>query len=107
MEKLTKKDNYLVVLMEECAELTKHASKAVRFGPENCHPDEVQTNADKIVEKYYRLGAVVEQMQKSGDLATWNEETIETVKRLEVEKIDSWKEFYETAVQEVSVDEEN
>lgn len=56
-------ENILVTVSEECAEIQKAVSKALRFGLGNHHPDEPDvTNADDILFEYIQLQALIESL---------------------------------------------
>ena len=58
--KMTKTEYLLSKIIEECADLQHHASKALQFGLANRHPDNphlMETNAYRIVERYLYIKA--------------------------------------------------
>lgn len=56
---MTKNENLLVTLMEECAELQQAVSKALRFGMDGCRPGSPERNNEHdIMVEYYQLVAV-------------------------------------------------
>lgn len=66
---MTKNENLLVTLMEECAELQQAVSKALRFGMDGCHPlYPEKTNEHNIMIEYYQLVAVMEMLTNNGVL---------------------------------------
>lgn len=66
---MTKNENLLVTLMEECSELQQAVSKALRFGMSNYHPSEPdRTNEVDIMTEYYQLISVMEMLIMSGVL---------------------------------------
>lgn len=66
---MTKNENLLVTLMEECAELQQAVSKALRFGMDNHHPSAPgETNEMNIMTEYYQLVAVMDMLVVSGVL---------------------------------------
>ena len=66
---MTKNENLLVTLMEECAELQQAVSKALRFGMDGCHPSYPEkTNEHNIMIEYYQLVAVMEMLENDGVL---------------------------------------
>lgn len=72
-------ENLLIVAMEESAELSQDISKALRFGMDNYHPADVSktSNANRIINEYYQLVAVIKQLQKQDILPTFSDEMIE------------------------------
>lgn len=69
----------LVRVVEECAELAKEASKALRFGPLNCYPSTDPTNYAKMrAELIDLLDAMVDAgaLSRSAALAEFQRETV-------------------------------
>ena len=57
---MTIQEHLLVCLMEECAEITKEASKALRFGLDERYPDlNSESNKDAIFREFHDLVAVM------------------------------------------------
>lgn len=66
---MTKNENLLVTLMEECAELQQAVSKALRFGMYGYQPSYPEkTNEHNIMIKYYQLVAAMEMLENAGVL---------------------------------------
>jgi NTP pyrophosphatase (non-canonical NTP hydrolase) len=67
-----RKEHLLIVLAEECAEITKEVSKSIRFGLNNKYDrnsdPNVATNAQKIIDELNDLIAVVEMLSEEGYL---------------------------------------
>ncbi len=60
---MNKTEHLLTCLIEECAEIQKGATKALRFGLDDCGPDEPEkTNADCIAFEYVDLVAIMEML---------------------------------------------
>jgi NTP pyrophosphatase (non-canonical NTP hydrolase) len=59
---MTRADHLLWILAEECAEVAQRASKAARFGLSEVQPGQEKTNAERIMEEYADLYAVVEML---------------------------------------------
>jgi len=60
---MTRQEQLLVILMEECAEVTQRASKALRFGltdPTGTEPNQPYTNKDRLLMEVNDLYAVIE-----------------------------------------------
>jgi len=60
---MTREEHLLTILMEECAEVTQRASKALRFGltdPAGTEPDQPYTNKDRLLLEINDLQAVIE-----------------------------------------------
>jgi NTP pyrophosphatase (non-canonical NTP hydrolase) len=54
------KEHLLVCLAEECAELQKAATKALRFGIDDCGPGETRTNGESIQHEFNDVLAIIE-----------------------------------------------
>lgn len=86
-------ENLLVTVSEECAEIHKAVSKALRFGLDNHHPDKpTSSNADEIMQEFIQLCSVIELLQFMGRLPTWSNKDIWMIKRRKCEKIAKWQE---------------
>ena len=60
---MTRQEQLLVILMEECAEVSQRASKALRFGltdPAGKEPDQPYTNKDRLLMEINDLYAVID-----------------------------------------------
>lgn len=53
----------LICLMEEAAEVQQIASKCLRFGLENHHPESTSTNAEELSKECTDLIAVIEMLE--------------------------------------------
>lgn len=66
---MTKNENLLVTLMEECAELQQAVSKALRFGMDGSRPGSPERNNEHdIMVEYYQLVAVMEMLNNDNVL---------------------------------------
>ncbi|HTJ52574.1 MAG TPA: hypothetical protein VL443_24130 [Cyclobacteriaceae bacterium] len=63
---MTRKEHLLIMLMEECDEVSQRASKALRFTLEEIQPGQEFTNADRIVYEFNDLYAIMQMLQKEG-----------------------------------------
>lgn len=64
---MTKSENLLVTLSEECAEVQQAVSKVLRFGRDNYNPVTPEvTNGLEVLTEYYQLVAVMEMLVESG-----------------------------------------
>lgn len=57
---MNRKEHLLLILSEECAEVMHRASKALRFGLEEVEPEQLHTNAQRIVDECNDVIAVME-----------------------------------------------
>ena len=55
-------EHLLVILMEECAEVAKETSKALRFGEGEVMPGQPLTNRERILHELNDLWAIVEML---------------------------------------------
>ena len=78
---MTKSENLLVTLSEECAEIQQVVSKVLRFGQDNYNPATPQvTNEMEVLTEYYQLIAVMEMLIESGVLKQLNNYEITKIK---------------------------
>ena len=70
---MTRKEQLLVVLGEECSEVAKATAKALRFGLNTKAPNDTQTNRKKISNEFNDLYAVIKMCVAEGIL---NEEDL-------------------------------
>jgi NTP pyrophosphatase (non-canonical NTP hydrolase) len=61
----------IAMLIEECGEVIQAASKVLRHGYLNHHPDRTKTNKDDLHAEMVDLIAVHEAMFESGDLPNY------------------------------------
>jgi len=61
---MNKTEHLLTCLIEECAEIQKVASKALRFGLDDHAPDSDSTNAEDIITEIYDLLAIIEMLKE-------------------------------------------
>ena len=89
-----KTKNLLIVAMEECSEIVQACSKAIRFGFNSHHPNKnkTDTHAREILVEYYQLQAIIEKLQKDGNLPYLDNDFIKRVKKGKLVKM---KKYYE------------
>ena len=81
---MTVNENDFVVAMEECSEVAKCLSKAMRFGLYNHHPSKPEeTNAQALIKEYYQLNAIMERIINSHNLKI----TDDMVKQIKLDKL--------------------
>ena len=78
----------ILILAEECAEVTKEISKIMRFGPDQCKPGKDVTNIQMLQEELGDLLAMVELLVDK-DVGVTNE-GIEVAKKAKFEKLKRW-----------------
>ena len=89
MNKKTK--NLLNKAIEECSKLTQYCSKAIQFGLFSSHPNKKKTNGDEILVKYYRLQAIIEELQKENVLPRYGYDYIIKIKQNSINDIKNKK----------------
>lgn len=65
---MTREEHLLVILAEECNEVAKEVSKALRFGLDDKKPKQNKTNRQKIAIEFNDLFAVIRMCIYSGIL---------------------------------------
>ena len=78
----------LLILQEECAEVTQAISKCFRFGPDQMKPGKNRTNVDMLQEEIGDLFAMVELLTDLEVGVTI--EGIEQAKLKKFEKLKTW-----------------
>lgn len=63
---MNKTEHLMVTLSEECAELSKEISKALRFGLDDKEPGQDLTNREKIVNEFNDLFSVMNMLKEYG-----------------------------------------
>lgn len=81
---MTRTEHLLVILMEECAEIQKEASKALRFGLDDHHPD-YESNRKRLANEMADFMGIVEMLQDENDLELIDYEKV-NAKKIKVEK---------------------
>jgi len=74
---MTREEHLLVILAEECAEVSKEISKILRFGLNDHAPGDMYTNAEKLSNEIGDLIAAAETL--------YAEDIIQAPKRLNIE----------------------
>jgi NTP pyrophosphatase (non-canonical NTP hydrolase) len=78
----------LLILQEECAEVTQAVSKCMRFGPDQMKPGKDRTNLNMLEEEIGDLFAMVELLTDL-DIGV-SSEGIEQAKKNKFEKLKKW-----------------
>lgn len=65
---MTKQENLLICLMEECDEVSQRVSKALRFGLDERQPMQDYNNSERIEEEINDLFAVIDLLETNGIL---------------------------------------
>lgn len=89
---MSKNENLLVTLMEECAELQQAVSKILRFGADNYNPARSKrTNEYEAMLEYYQLVAVMEMLQAQGVLHPFSGADEQLVKDSKKKKVSHYQ----------------
>jgi len=81
----------LLILQEECAEVTQAISKCFRFGLDNFKPGKSKTNLEHLEDELGDLFAMVELLESHGVINTDN---IDNAKHVKFEKLKQWSSIY-------------
>lgn len=73
---MTKRDYLLLKLMEECAEVSYHASKQLQFGKDDKHPTEDRTNGEQLRFELMDVMAITSLLVSVYELNAWSEEEL-------------------------------
>ena len=86
---MNRQEHLLVILSEECAELSKEVSKALRFGLNDHEPEKTETNAQRIVSEFNDLVAIIGMLKDIGSL---DEKEFVNLKAIEAKqkKVEKW-----------------
>lgn len=94
---MTRNENLLVTLMEECAEVQQSVSKALRFGLDNLSPVEQMRNKDLIMHEFYQLVAVVDMLVGDETLPQYDSSKVLRIKASKQEKVLNYQKFSKDA----------
>lgn len=89
---LTCEENLLVTASEECAEISEAISKSLRFSLDNHHPDNDKLdNKNHIVQEFYQLQTVIEELQYRGVLPTYDISQVCSIKAEKLRNIETYQ----------------
>jgi NTP pyrophosphatase (non-canonical NTP hydrolase) len=77
----------LLIMQEECAEVTQAISKCFRFGLDNHKPGKPKTNREHLEEELGDLVAMITLLEMNGVISQHN---IEKAKLAKFEKLRTW-----------------
>ena len=78
----------LLILQEECAEVTQAISKCFRFGPDQIKPGKDKTNLNMLQEELGDLLAMIDLLVWNNVGINWDELT--SAKKQKIEKLKQW-----------------
>ena len=88
---MTRDENLLLTLAEECAEVQQSVSKILRFGKSCCNPAVPNmTNELDVLTEYYQLTAVMEMLLDKGVPSQFDELTITKIKAEKKYKVEHY-----------------
>lgn len=79
----------LLILQEECAEVTQAISKIFRFGIDNYKPGKPKTNAEHLEEEVGDLLAMIDLLQKTEEFKN-SLKNIEVARQEKFKKLKQW-----------------
>ena len=87
-------DEIMLILQEECAEVTQAISKCLRFGFDNYKPGKPKTNREHLAEELGDLQAMIDLCVKYNIVS---KEHICVAADNKIEKLKKWSTIYEQA----------
>jgi NTP pyrophosphatase (non-canonical NTP hydrolase) len=87
-------DEIMLILQEECAEVTQAISKCLRFGFDNYKPGKPKTNREHLAEELGDLQAMIDLCVKYNIVS---KEQINVAADNKIEKLKKWSTIYEQA----------
>lgn len=87
---MNKIENLLVSVSEECSEIQKAVSKALRFGLDE-HYNTDPTNAEEIIHEYYDLTALIHLLQYEDALPRLSPEEMERTIIAKLQKVEHYQ----------------
>lgn len=90
---MNRKEHLLTLLAEECIEIAKETSKALRFGVDDRYPiDSDENNAESIVKEFYDLNAVMDLLYEEEPLikAAFTKYNLSEAVKAKQEKIEKY-----------------
>lgn len=89
---MTREEEILTVLQEECAEVSQMVCKIHRFGIDQTHLKESRSNRERLTEEIGDLQAAID-LLKSHNIV--NEHDVELAKNRKFKKLKKWSKIYE------------
>ena len=88
----TKEEEIMLILQEECAEVTQAISKCFRFGVDNFKPGKPKTNREHLAEELGDLQAMIDLCIKFNIVGS---EQISIAADNKIAKLKKWSNIYE------------
>jgi NTP pyrophosphatase (non-canonical NTP hydrolase) len=88
----TKEEEIMLILQEECAEVTQAISKCFRFGIDNFKPGKPKTNREHLAEELGDLQAMIDLCIKFNIVGS---EQISIAADNKIAKLKKWSSIYE------------
>ncbi len=92
---MTRQEHLLTILSEECAEVIKEVSKALRFGLDDKKSGQTFTNSEKITGELHDIIAVVEMLRDEGCLKRERTTKVLAAIKWKQEKVEQYLEYSE------------
>lgn len=100
---MNRREYLLWLISEECNEVGQRASKAARFALSEVQPGQPLSNAERIVQEWYDLSAVMEMIFDEELLAEWpNAREVIEAKKAKIEKFMGYSQTCGTLEEPVS-----
>ncbi len=90
---MTRKEHLLIILAEECSEVIKNVSKALRFGLDDKEPNQDYTNSERITEELHDIIAVIEMLRDEECLKRERTGKVLAAFKLKQEKVERYLEY--------------
>lgn len=87
-----KTNEVMLILQEECAEVTQAISKCLRFGIDNYKPGKPKTNREHLEEELGDLLAMIDILVEAGEIKKLS---LDKAKLAKIEKLKQWSNIYE------------
>jgi len=81
----------MLILQEECAEVSQAVSKCFRFGMTDCYPGTNTSNRDRLEEEIGDLLAMIALLEQAGVIT---EAGLHTAFNGKIEKLKKWSKIY-------------
>lgn len=90
---MKKQEEIMLILQEECAEVTQAISKCLRFGVDNFKPGKPKTNREHLAEELGDLQAMIDLCIKFDIVGS---EQVSIAADNKIAKLKQWSTIYET-----------